>query len=55
MYPSCLDDRGQGIDVTQSTTRGSDRRRFLDRPAADMAIGRVRVGVPRLDHRAGCR
>jgi hypothetical protein len=54
MYPSCLDERGQGIDAMQSTLRGSDRHQFLGRPAADMEIGRVGVGDPHRDDHAGC-
>ena len=54
MYLSCLDERGQMINVMQSSSRGSDRHQSLARPGDAMEIGRVGVGDSRRDDHAGC-
>ena len=54
MYLSCLDERGQMVNVMQSCSSGSDRHLFPGRPADEMEIGRVGVGDSRCDDHAGC-
>jgi hypothetical protein len=55
MYLTCLDERGQMINVMPSGATGSDHPQSLGRPADEMEIGRVGVGGSGRDDHAGCR